>query len=352
MNTNASYIAAAFLLIVCLDLASVHQCTAQGESWDGVIQAAKKESKVVIYATAGWERGFEKGIEIFAKKYGIKVEPLYLRAREAYTRVNTERRAGRQAADVIAVGDTTIASLWQGGGLEHWLPPSIKQIRSEVAELADLPRLPITPAQMNLYGIFINTRLSPAGREPKCWRDLLDPSWRGKITMDDPRAPGAGYTWFISTLGHPELGDAFHHKLAQNKPFIVTGGGSNELQMAVVNGQFAIGIPVNTEAIPTSKGVPAKWIAACEGLYYSLNSAGLIKGAPHPNAAKLWLDLLLSEDVQRIVGEMRTPVRKGIPTARPEWSLDNAKLLRRPLVETPEQRDKIYRLADKIYGAR
>ncbi|MBI4527572.1 MAG: extracellular solute-binding protein [Deltaproteobacteria bacterium] len=352
MKISGTSVARSFLVTVLVVFAWVAQSSAQGEFSDNVIQAAKKEGKVVVYATSGWGHAFEKGGDLFFKRYGVKVEALYLRSREVRARITTERRAGRQVADVAAIGDATLSTLWQDGAIESWLPPSVNVIRTEVAEPVGLPRVPLTPIQMNLYGIFINSRLVPAGKEPKCWRDLLDTTWRAKIMLDDPRAAGSGYGWFISLLNHPDLGESYHQKLAQNQPFIVAGGGSDQIQSTVINGQFPVGIPVNVDAFHEAKGAPAKWIAACEGSYYSINSAGLIKGAPHPNAGKLWVDFLVSEPMQRIFGEVRTPVRKGVAAARPEWSLDHVKLLARPLIETAEQRNKNYRLIEKIYGVR
>ena len=324
------------------------------ESWDAVIQAAKKEGKVVQYMTSGWEDALEEkgGIDLFHKKYGIKVETVVMRSREVRERVNTERRAKRIVADVAASGATSLSALWEEGGLEQWHPPSIKELRPEVAKSMDLPKVAITPIQVSLRGIFVNTRLIPAGKEPKCWRDLVDPVWRGKIMMDDPRSAGAGYSWFVTTLELPELGEAYHRKLAENKPFIVAAGGANEVETAVTNGQFGIGIPMDMDVILKPKAPTTKWIPACEGLSYSLNGIGLVKGAPHPNAGKLWIDFLLSKEMQQIFGQDRAPTRAGVASARKDWSLDHVKMIPRPLTETAEERNRNYRMAEKIYGLR
>ena len=83
------------------------------ESWDAVIQAAKKEGKVVQYMTSGWESALEErgGIDLFHKKYGIKVETVVMRSREVRERVNTERRARRIVADVAASGAPSLSAL-------------------------------------------------------------------------------------------------------------------------------------------------------------------------------------------------------------------------------------------------
>ncbi|MBI4525868.1 MAG: extracellular solute-binding protein [Deltaproteobacteria bacterium] len=325
---------------------------AQGPSLESIVQAAKKEGKVVHYGTSGSKEAFDKAQSLFRKKYGLKVEILYMRSREVRERVNTERRAKRYIADVAFAGATSLPALWEDGGLENWLPPSIKTVRDEVAEVMELPKVPISPIHVNLRGILVNTAAVPAGREPKAWRDLGDPFWQGKILMDDPRSAGAGQSWFQSTLRVPELGEAFHEALAKNKPLFVGTGTYQQIEAAITAGQFPLGFPVDVDAIKTLKGAKVKWVAPREGVTYTVMGIGLVKNATRTNAAKLWIDFLLSEEMQRIFGEDHAPVRKGAPSTQPEWSLDHVRMLPRPTVESAAERNKSFRLAEKIYGVR
>ncbi|MGH7843711.1 MAG: hypothetical protein ACREQW_00870, partial [Candidatus Binatia bacterium] len=71
-----------------------------------------------------------------------------------------------------------------------------------------------------------------------------------------------------------------------------------------------------------------------------------------PNAAKVFLEYMLSERFQQVIGQEATPIRKGIKPAIREFDLDLASLLPRPVAETREQREGYYRLAESIYGIR
>ncbi len=58
------------------------------------------------------------------------------------------------------------------------------------------------------YGLAINTNMIPAGQEPKSWKDLTDPKWKGKIISDELYFPGGGQSWFAVTL--KTFGREFH----------------------------------------------------------------------------------------------------------------------------------------------
>ena len=194
------------------------------EDWNKVIAAAKKERKVVIYGTTTVRDFSLKIASKFKKRYGVTVEYLSGRSREVRERVNTEVRTGRQNADIAQAGATTLPAIIVDGGIEHWLPPSIKFVRPDILKSMAIPQRPIVPIAVNLRGIIVNTRLVPPGEEPRSFRDLADPKWRGKILMDDPRSAGAGNSLFVGILTHPKLGEEFHRKLAKNKPVFLGSG--------------------------------------------------------------------------------------------------------------------------------
>jgi iron(III) transport system substrate-binding protein len=322
------------------------------QATEKLVAAAQKEGKVVIYGASSF-RPMVKGMEAaFTKKYGIKVEYLIVPSREIRDRVGREVRMDKPIADLAQAGATSLPAVWQDGALENWLPPSVNSIRPEIIDSMDLPKIPITPLYANFRGILFNTRLVASGDEPTAWKDLSDPKWRGKILMDDPRSPGAGNSLFVSTIRHPALGQDFHQKMVLNKPVYVGSGTYQQIGARVAQGEFAIGFPVDAEAIDVLKGAPVKWIAPKEGVTYTIMGIGLVRKAARPNAAKLFIDYLLSEEFQLFVGNTAAPVKIGVKSTRQEWSLDHASLLPRPLAETREERESFYRLIESIYGIR
>jgi iron(III) transport system substrate-binding protein len=324
----------------------------EAKTTEKLLAAARKEGKVVIYGASSF-RPMVKGMEaMFTKKYGIKIEYLIVPSREIRDRIGREVRMQKPVADLAQAGATSLPAVWQDGALESWLPPAVSSIRPEIIESMDLPNMPITPLYANFRGILINTRLVAAGEEPTFWKDLSEPRWRGKILMDDPRSPGAGNSMFVSTIRHPALGKEFHEKIVLNKPVYVGSGTYQQIATRVAQGEFAVGFPVDAEAMEVLKGAPVKWIAPKEGVTYTVMGIGLVKNAARPNAAKLFIDYLLSDEFQLFIGNSAAPVKKGVKSTRQEWSLDHASLLPRPLAETREERESFYRLIESIYGIR
>lgn len=322
------------------------------EAWDKVLAAAKKEGKVIVYGVSTF-RPMVKEIEgAFAKRFGIKIEFLTGRSREVRERVKMEVRTGKPIADVAMAGATSLPALWRDGGLERWFPPSLKFVRPVVLKTLDIEKFPMTPVYAGLKGILINTNLISAKEEPKSWRDLANPKWRGKIVMDDPRSAGAGHGAFVSTWRHPSLGREFHEKLAQNKPVFLGAGTYQQIAAKIAQGEYAIGFPIDADAVVDFSSAPVKWIAPIEGVHHTVMAVALVKNSGRSNAAKVFIDFVLSEDFQRVVGDSNAPVTEGIPSKRKEWSLDYATLLPRPLVETGEELQQFYRLAESIYGIR
>jgi iron(III) transport system substrate-binding protein len=338
--------------LLLLSLSCAPAAAQEKENWQNVLAAARKEGKVVVYGTSSFRPMIKEVEALLQKRYGIKVEYLVARSREVRERINSEVRTKKPIGDLAQAGATSLPALWQDGGLENWLPPSTKFVRPEVADSMDLPKMPITPLYANLRGILINTNLVRPSEEPKAWKDLTDPKWRGKILMDDPRSAGAGNSLFVSTIRHPQLGKEFHQKLAQNKPVFVGTGTYQQIANRVAQGEYAIGFPVDADAILELKGAPVKWIAPTEGVTYTIMGIGLVKNASRPNASKVFIDYALSEEFQRVAGKSASPIRVGIPSVRKEWSLDHASLLPRPLAETRQEREEFYRLVEATYGIR
>ena len=131
----------------------------------------------------------------------------------------------------------------------------------------------------------LNDRLVPPGEEPKSWRDLTDPKWKGKILSDDMRAVGGGYVAFFVT--QEKLGKAYHEVLATQS--IQFTREMREAGRRVARGEMAIYMPFMLSDIQNLKGLPVRAVVLAEGAPYVLYATALIKGAPHPNAARAFL---------------------------------------------------------------
>jgi len=137
----------------------------------------------------------------------------------------------------------------------------------------------------------------PPADEPKSWTDLNNPKWTGKILADDPRALGGGFNAFVAQ--HDKLGVDFLKKLADQK--LTFSRDFRESERRTARGEFPVYAPFLFNDYSSLRGLPIKAIVPVEGVAYVQFVASMIKNAPHPNAALLFIDFLLSDEAQVIL---------------------------------------------------
>jgi iron(III) transport system substrate-binding protein len=309
--------------------------------WKKVVDAAKKEGKVVVYSGAVGQPTTPKILAAFEARYGIRAELLEARASELRERIRTEQAAGKVLGDVSHNGSTTTAlQLAEGTFQPHGPLPNASK---PVAPFAvDDVRVPIYVIP---WGILVNTDMVKPAEEPKGWKDLLDPRWKGKILSDDVRALGGGAVFFMVT--HRAFGREYHDRLAEQQLHM-----NRELRgnyRRVARGEYPLYIPFTLPDILELKGLPLKMVLAAEGAPYVRFDGAIFKGAPRLNAARLLLDFFMSEEVQTLFANVGyPPVIGGLegkisPEARP---IAHVKLLG---TTDPRLQDDMLKLAKQIY---
>jgi iron(III) transport system substrate-binding protein len=150
------------------------------------------------------------------------------------------------------------------------------------------------PAFMQPMGILINTRLVKEQDIPTSWNDLNDPKWKGKILSDDMRPLGSGNTMFA--ILEKTMGADFNQKLAEQKP-VFSRDMRNDARR-VARGEYAIYIPQIFAFTSDLKGLPVKVVVPKEGAPYAEMDLAVLKNAPHPNAARLFIEHFLGVESQ------------------------------------------------------
>jgi iron(III) transport system substrate-binding protein len=301
------------LAAVLLSAGIAHAQTS--DDWNKVVAAAKTEGKVVFYSglvgspsTAAIARAFEK-------QYGITAEFLDLRISEIRERMRAEQVAGRVIGDVLTTSYNVTTSIEMNEGHIQPLKMFPNKARVRAASRIDNPSGTQAPVYMLKYGILTNTRLVAAADEPKSWKDLADPKWAGKILADDPRALGGGYNAFVAQ--HDKIGVEFLKKLAAQK--LTFSRDLRESERRVARGEFPVYAPFLFNDFSTLRGLPIKAIVPTEGVAYVQFVASMIKNAPHPNAALLFINFLLSDEAQIILAnEGLGPAIDGLDAKIPE----------------------------------
>jgi iron(III) transport system substrate-binding protein len=203
----------------------------------------------------------------------------------------------------------------------------------------------LVPSYILAYGILVNTAKVKGEDEPKSWKDLLDPAWKDKILSDDMRALGGGQVMF--SVLEDAFGRPFHEKLAAQQPIFSRDVGNDERRVA--RGEYPLRIPQLFSNTTILKGLPVKLIIPVEGVPYIRFDMALLRNAPHPNAARLFINHYLSDEVQLIYANAGLiPVVPDLGGAIKEEmrALTSAKLLGTTNVDT---QDAMLALAKEIY---
>lgn len=302
-----------------------------------LVAAARKEGEVTWYTTQIVNQLVLPVKTAFEKKYGVKINYVRANTGDVVLRVLNEEKAGRVQCDVFD-GLSTVATLVREPGVVlKWTPD---EARVYPAERVD-PQGYWTATYLAVGVPAVNTDLVPAGQEPRSWEDLLAPKWKGKMawSVSNSSTSGAGFVGTVLDAWGREKGMDYLNRLAQQNVTNIQVA-SREILNQVIAGEYAIALQVNNHhaSISARMGAPVKWLKFSPAQVNSGNISVLQK-APHPNAAKLLVDFLVSAEGQAIYRDNGyIPAHPGVPALDPELLPDGKDLVGR--FYTPEKIDE------------
>jgi iron(III) transport system substrate-binding protein len=297
--------------------------------WEQVVAAAKKEGKVAVNTFTG--QGYARIFKLFSQAYPeIKLDHTNLESADFAPRLIQERKAGVYTWDVTTIPTSTALQVMKQAGVWDPIRPAIiaPEVRSDAswrggfeAGFLDRDKLSYAFALTRSLGIFVNTDQVKPG-ELKSVKDLLAAKWKGKIVISDPRVIGS--TFWPLTIARLKLGDAIMKQLLiDHEP--VLSRDRNQLSEFMVRGRYPIGVGLNVLAIQDFQahgvGRNVKTLLLPEFDYQSSGSTvWLLNRAPHPSAARVFINWLLTKPAQAAwARELQTNSRfTGVEPGNPD----------------------------------
>jgi ABC-type Fe3+ transport system substrate-binding protein len=302
-------------LVVTSLLCTAHLFAAElkgGSEWTRMVDAAKKEGKVGVFLYQ--RENIEAAVKAFEKSFPeIQVVTASTTAAETGPRLMAERRGGKFLWDVCICGPTTpFGVLYPAKALDP-IKPAL--ILSEVADASkwwegrhhymdpEGSHIFVFLGSVDMPNVHYNKNLVDA-KEFKSYWDLVQAKWRGKILGLDPRQPGRQRVGARFLYHIPELGEKFLTRLFTEQDVTLSREDRQAMDWLAV-GKFALCLFCGNAEAAKAQGLPVdefdvyRW-KETPAIYSGSNgTVALMNQAPHPNAAKVFINWLLSRDGQQ-----------------------------------------------------
>lgn len=276
-----------FLVSILLNAA-----TARAQAVD--VAAARKEGRVVVYGSVV-PQAMEELHKNFEKKYDVKVDYWRGSSTAVAERAQSEWRAGRPAFDVVESSWDVMILMKKEGLFARYIPPSSEKFSEQFKEKDAL----ITPWRILPISILYNTDLVKAAEAPKSLEELLDPKWKGKISMPDPsrHTTTAKFFWNLEKFMGAKWRE-YAKNLAKQQPLLVES--LAPVTPAIIKGEAHVGIAY-IKFVKQYKG--PVFYATLDKYLADPNHLALGAKAARPNAAKLYIEYAVSPDGQRVIAQ-------------------------------------------------
>jgi len=262
-----------------------------------IIAAAKKEGTITVYASIA-QSDITKLANMFEKQYGIKMTVWRAGSDEVLHRTITETNAKTYKVDLVYDPVTELEALSREKILQPVHSPTFKDLQpGSVSEKRDRANV--------LVSVFVqayNTKAVKKEELPRSFKDLLDPKWKGKISIEAHEASWLGAT--VKAMGDEAAGIKLFRDIVATNGISVRRGHSL-LKNMVASGEVPLALTVFSYMADQAKrkGAPIDWFAL-DPVIARANAIGIVRQAPHPNAALLFYEFLLGQEAQKLFASL------------------------------------------------
>ena len=257
------------------------------------IAGAKKEGQLVWYTTTTATDN-KPVLDGFMKKYPfIKAQSLRAGAPELAEKFLFEKRAGKYIADVVRVLDFDVERFKRENLVARYPSPAAEKFSPAMKDSEGYWATDDYTIKVMAY----NTKLVAEKEAPKSWFDLLDPKWQAKFMIEilDYRL----YAGWEQRLG-VEQATKLAEGMARQKILLRRGAAQIAELLAAGEAPLAQAYVHHVEVLK-AKGAPVEWIRTFDPLVALRGAVAISANAPHPSAARLFVDYYLSKEAQQIV---------------------------------------------------
>jgi iron(III) transport system substrate-binding protein len=262
------------------------------------IAKAEAEGSVVIYSTDP-EDGSQKVLDRFHKMFPkIATGYVRLQAGALYAKLLTERKANSYLVDIVQLSDMSLVLDFQkrGGWMEYQSPEMVHF----QADWKSKPEGFWTWGAIGVAALAYNTNLVPADQAPKTWLDAVDPRWKDSITSKASTSGMEHMTWYLL---REMYGEDYWKKFAALNPkgfdsYVQQYGRTIDGQEKIIHTAQYSGY-----LLAKAKGAPIGFVYPPDGLIAVPEGWGAVKEAPHPEAARLFIDWFLGLPGQNAYGQ-------------------------------------------------
>jgi iron(III) transport system substrate-binding protein len=273
----------------------------QSERTAKLIEGAKKEGEVIVYGTMSLEAANLLNARFREKYPYVDVKLNRLGSGKFVPRVLAEVRANKYLADVLQTNSLSLHFLKKDGFLTNYLSPEDRFYPKQFKDQGYW-----TTTNMNVHVLAYNTQLIARGKAPRSYDEVLNPVWKGKMLMD------ASEQWaalMFQIMGKEKAIRYMRELVRQN---VALRRESNAMRAQLVAaGEAPMDIDATLGPVDELKkrGAPIDW-NALSPVPVVTSAHGIAHRPPHPNAARLYLDFMLSREGQKAVLDTRRQVAR------------------------------------------
>jgi iron(III) transport system substrate-binding protein len=295
----ASYALLAFPMMVVLLSSAVPQ-----NGWtqsSELLQAAKKEGEVVVFGSL--ENDVASAINNgFEGKYGIKTRYFRGSSTVIIDRVTTEHRTGKMSSDVVYTTSEPMKFINKEKGLlARYVSPSWKNYDEKLIDDFFGPNY-----RSVIIGFVYNKTMVKPEEAPRSYEDIVNPKWKGKIAMGNPTLHDTTIDWLSSlhlVFGSTQKANDWIRRLAALEPLLLDS--MVPVGERIASGEVPLGVAyVKYVYLWSRKGAPMDYVKGLPVYLGDGNYIGLTTKAPHPNAARLYVDYFLGQESSEIMANV------------------------------------------------